>query len=132
MRGRSTRRAERVGDQIQRELAGIIIRDLADPSVGPATLSGVDVSPDLRQAKVYVTPARNSDGQSTVAGLNRAAGFLRRRLGTRVHLKVLPRLRFEYDPTLDEAQRIDALLDEAMSKERTEEEPSEEASRSKG
>ena len=113
MRGRSTRRAERVGDQIQRELAGIIIREIADPAVGPATLSGVDLSPDLRRAKVYVTPAEYSDGRSTVRGLNRAAAFLRRRLGTRIHLQVLPHLRFVYDPTLDEAQRIDDLLERA-------------------
>ena len=105
-----------MGDQIQRELAGIIVRELADPSVGPATLSGVDLSPDLRQAKVYVTPAHDSDGRRTVAGLNHAAAFLRRRLGTRIHLKVLPRLRFLYDPTLDEAHRIEALLDEVKGR----------------
>ena len=113
MRSRATKRAVRVGDHIQRELAGIIMRDLADPEVGPATLSGVDLSPDLRQARVQVTPAEDSDGRRTVRALNRAAAFLRRRLGTRVRLKVLPRLRFVYDPTLDEAQRISALLDEA-------------------
>ena len=117
MRGRSTRRTERVGDQIQRELAGIIIRDLADPGVGPATLSGVDLSPDLRQAKIYVTPGEHSDGTSTVRGLNRAAAFLRRRLASRMHLKVLPHLSFVYDSTLDEAQRIDSLLEEAKGKE---------------
>ena len=115
MRGRATKRAVRVGDQIQRELAGIIIRDLADPAIGPLTLSGVDLSPDFRQAKVYVTPAKNSNGHITLRALNRAAGFMQRRLGTRIHLKVLPRLRFVYDPTLDEAQRISALLDEAKS-----------------
>ena len=64
MRGRATKRAVRVGDQIQRELAAIVIRDLADPAIGPATLSGVDLSPDFRQAKVYVTPATNSNGRS--------------------------------------------------------------------
>ena len=113
MRSRAASRVERVGDHIQRELADIISRDIADPAIGRATLSGVDVSPDLRQAKVYVTPAKGSDARSTVGGLNRAAGFLQRRLGKRVRLKNLPRLRFVYDPTLDEAARISALLDEA-------------------
>ena len=117
MRSRSTRRTEQVGDQIQRELARIILRDLADPAVGPVTLSGVDLSPDLRQAKIYVTPAKDSDGQSSVYGLNRAAAFLRRRLGARLRTRVLPQLRFVYDPTLDEAHRIDALLDGAMKRE---------------
>ena len=126
MRGRATKRAVRVGDQIQRELAAIVIRDLADPAVGPATLSGVDLSPDFRQAKVYVTPARNSNGQSTLRALNRAAGFLRKRLGARIHLKVLPQLRFVYDPTLDEAQRISALLEEARSRDEERANPGEE------
>ena len=110
MRNRASGRAERVGDQIQRELAGIIGREVADPAVGRMTLSGVALSPDLRQAKVYVTPAEDSDGDRTIGGLNRAAGFLRRRLGTRLRLKHLPRLRFVYDPTLDDACRISELL----------------------
>ena len=120
-----------MGDQIQRELAGIIIRELEDPAVGSATLSGVDLSPDLRQAKVYVTPAKGSAGQDTIGGLNRAAGFLQRRLGTRIRLKVLPKLRFVYDPTLDEAQRISALLEEAKSRETEEVNSREEAPQSK-
>lgn len=113
MRSRASLRAERVGDRIQRELAEIIGREVADPAVGRMTLSGVDLSPDLRQAKVYVTPAEDSDGDRTIGGLNRAAGFLRRRLGTRLRLKRLPRLRFVYDPTLDDAWRISGLLAES-------------------
>ena len=113
MRIRVSGRVERVGDQIQRELAEVIGREMADPTVGRMTLSGVDLSPDLRQAKVYVTPAEDSDRDATIGGLNRAAGFLRRRLGTRIRLKHLPRLRFVYDSTLDDACRISALLDES-------------------
>ena len=113
MRIRASVRAERVGDQIQRELAEVIGREVADPAVGRMTLSGVDLSPDLRQATVYVTPAEDSDGERTVDGLNRAAGFLRRRLGTRLRLKHLPRIRFVYDPTLDDACRISELLAES-------------------
>lgn len=113
MRVGASVRAERVGDQIQRALAEVIGREVADPAVGRMTLSGVDLSPDLRQAKVYVTPAEDSDGERTIDGLNRAAGFLRRRLGTRLRLKRLPRLRFVYDPTLDDACRISELLAES-------------------
>lgn len=113
MRVGASVRAERVGDQIQRALAEVIGREVADPAVGRMTLSGVDLSPDLRQAKVYVTPAEDSDGERTIGGLNRAAGFLRRRLGTRLRLKRLPRLRFVYDPTLDDACRISELLAES-------------------
>ena len=119
MRSRTTKRSVRVGDQVQRELAGIVMRELADPALGPATLSGVDLSPDLRQAKIYVTPAEHSDGRSTIGALNRAAGFLRRRLGDRLRLKVLPRLYFVYDPTLDQALRIEALLNETAGRKNT-------------
>ena len=112
-------RAERVGDQIQRELAQLITRELGDPRVGRVTLSGVVVSPDLRHAKVFFTPAGEADACEVAAGLNRAAGYLRRRLGAIVRLKYLPRLTFAYDPTLDNATRIDGLLEAALAPERT-------------
>ena len=111
-------RADRVADQIQRELAALIDRELGDPRVGAATLSGVEVSPDLRNARIFVTPAVDTDVEATIGGLTRAAGFLRRKLGERLHMKYLPALKFEYDSTLDTANRITELL-EATQTERT-------------
>lgn len=108
-------RSIRVADQIQREIALLVVHEVADPRVGNVTVSGVDLSPDLRHAKVLVTPARGTDGDAAVDALNRAAGFLRSRLGRRVHMRRVPRLVFEHDRTLEHALRIDALIDGAIA-----------------
>jgi len=111
-------RSIRVADQIQREIALLVARELADPRVGEVTVSGVDLSPDMRNAKVLVTPGRETDGDASVDALNRAAGFLRSRLGRRVRMRRVPRLVFEHDRTLEQALRIDALIDAAVAAER--------------
>ena len=108
-------RSIRVADQIQREIALLVAREVADPRVGDVTVSGVDLSPDMRHARVLVTPRRDTDGGASVDALNRAAGFLRSRLGRRVRMRRIPRLVFEHDRTLEQALRIDALIDGAVS-----------------
>ena len=108
-------RSVRVADQIQRELAVLVARDVADPRVGEVTISGVDLSPDMRHARVLVTPGRGTDGDASASALNHAAGFLRSRLARRVRLRRLPRLVFEHDRTLERALRIDALIDGASA-----------------
>ena len=108
-------RSTRVADQIQREIALLVVHEVADPRVGDVTVSGVDLSPDLRHAKVLVTPGHGTDGDASVAALNRAAGFLRSRLGRRVRMRRVPRLVFEHDRTLEHALRIDALIDGAIA-----------------
>lgn len=103
-------RRYRVADQIQREL-GELIRAVKDPRVaGMVTISGIDVSPDLTNAKVFVTVLQTETPDATVDGLNRAAGFLRGRLGERLRLRAVPRLVFHYDATLDRADRVTRLL----------------------
>ena len=106
-------RSIRVADQIQREIALLVAREVADPRVGDVTVSGVDLSPDMRYAKILVTPGLDTDGDASVDALNRAAGFLRSRLGRRIRMRRLPRLVFEHDRTLELALRIDALIDGA-------------------
>ena len=108
-------RSVRVADQIQREIALLVVHEVADPRVGDVTVSGVDLSPDMSQARVLVTPSRDTDGRASVDALNRAAGFLRSRLGRRVRMRRVPRLVFEHDRTLEHALRIDALIDAAVA-----------------
>ena len=108
-------RSIRVADQIQREIALLVACEVADPRVGGVTVSGVDLSPDMRHARILVTPGLDTDGDASVDALNRAAGFLRSRLGRRVRIRRLPRLVFEHDRTLELALRIDALIDGAAS-----------------
>lgn len=107
-------RSIRVADQIHREIAFLVARDVADPRVSDVTVSGVDLSPDMSHARVLVTPARDTDGRATVDALNRAAGFLRSRLGRRIRMRRVPRLVFEHDRTLEHALRIEALIDSAV------------------
>ncbi len=112
-------RTRRIGEQMQRELAELIQREVKDPRVGMVTVSAVEVSRDLAHAKVYVssllTPEKMDDA---LVGLSRAAGFLRRELGRRMALRTIPQLHFVHDISIEEGNRLSALIDEAVAKDR--------------
>ncbi len=108
-------RARRIGELLQRELARLIQEELKDPRIGLVTVSHVEVSPDLRQAKVYVTIlAEEVNIQEQLKILNKAAGFLQHGLSQRVKLRVIPRLRFVYDDSIERGKRLRALIEEAV------------------
>ncbi len=107
-------RSERVADQIQREVAEIIAQELEDPRIGRVTVSGSSISKDLSNATLYITMPADGDVQRALEGLNRASGFVRRRLGQRVRMRYVPRLRFAHDETLDRATRVGELIDAAI------------------
>jgi len=113
---RDYQRSDRVGDQMQRELAELIRLEVKDPRVGMVTLSGVEVSRDLAHAKVYFTQLGGEDkGLEAEQGLNHAAGYLRHALGTRMRLRSVPQLRFIYDDTPERGARLSALIDSAIA-----------------
>jgi len=107
-------RSERVADQIQREVAEIISQELDDPRIGRVTVSGSSLSRDLSNATLYITLPADGDVKRALEGLNRASGFVRRRLGQRVRMRYVPRLRFAHDATLDRATRVGELIDAAI------------------
>ncbi len=112
-------RARRVGEQIQRELAELVRSELKDPRVGMVTIMDVEVSADLAHAKVYVSSLEpEEDLDAAVAALNRAAGFLRGRLGRRLHIRTVPELRFLRDDSVERGVRLTHLIDEVVAKER--------------
>jgi ribosome-binding factor A len=114
-------RPERVADQIRAELASLLAREVHDPGVGFVTLTRVRVSPDLQQAHVYYTSLGDEKSRrNTERALGRAAGFLRRQIGTRLRLKRTPELTFHYDESIAGQDRIEQLLDQI----RTESAPS--------
>lgn len=114
--GREFSRSRRVGEQIQRELAELVQRELKDPRLGMVTISAVDVTRDLSVAKVYFTVLDSEhDVQQTQQGLSHAAGFLRRELGHRMKLRVVPELRFYFDSSIENGSRLSALIDKAVS-----------------
>jgi ribosome-binding factor A len=113
-------RTRRVGEQIQRELAGILQEEFKDPRLGMISVSGVEVSRDLAHAKVYISVLGGEEAVSeTLKVLNKAAGFLRHQLGQRMRLRAVPQLRFLYDASLAEGARMDALIAAAVAGKRT-------------
>lgn len=107
----STRTA-RVARQIQQELSQIIEEQLKDPRVGMVTLTSVQMTPDLRLARIYFSRlGAAEEREEAKAALEHAAGFLRRELGQRLRLRYLPELRFYFDDSLERYDRISELLD---------------------
>jgi len=123
-------RAQRVADQIQRDIAALIQFEVDDPRIGIVSVTGVDVSADLAHAKVYVTslgPGEAADGRGdaaeresreSAAALNGAAGYLRGLLARRLQLRVAPKLRFHYDASVERGRQLDELIDSALAADR--------------
>jgi ribosome-binding factor A len=102
-------RTLRVAEQIKRELAPILQKELVNGPEGMVTITSVDVSPDLRQAKVYVS-CLGEGVERTVRSLNISSGHLRHHLAKHLHLKAIPRLVFIHDESVESAARIESLL----------------------
>lgn len=106
------RRNERVAEEIRGVLAEAI-REVRDPQVGFVTLTGVDLSPDLRQARVYVSRiGTEADRDAAVSALNHAGSFLRRAVAERARLRFTPALRFVSDATIERGSRVEAIIRE--------------------
>ena len=110
----SSHRSFKVADQIQRDLAQLIARELKDPRVGMVTLQGVEVTPDYAHAKVFFSTLA-SDPALAAEGLNQAAGFLRNRLFKKLQIHTVPTLHFIYDATPQKAADLNALIHQALS-----------------
>jgi ribosome-binding factor A len=110
-----SQRAQRVGDQIQRELAPLLREDVKDPRVGPITVTSVEVSGDLSHAKVYFSHmAGREHAAEAIEALQRTAGYLRRELSHRLQLYSVPQLHFTYDDSIESGMRLSQLIDDAV------------------
>ncbi|MBP7454397.1 MAG: 30S ribosome-binding factor RbfA [Ottowia sp.] len=107
-------RGFRVADQIQRDLAELIARELKDPRVGMVTLNAVEVTPDYAHAKVFFS-LLTGDPQETEDALNHAAGHLRNGLFKRLHIHTVPTLHFIFDRTTERASDMNALIAKAVA-----------------
>jgi len=107
-------RPQRLGDLIQREVSELIRLELRDPRVGMLTITAVDVSPDLSNAKIFFTLLEKEKLEDTLHGLKRSAGFLRSQLARRIKMYTTPELRFEYDESVERGDRISRLIDAAI------------------
>jgi ribosome-binding factor A len=108
------RRSERVAEGIREEVATFLAEDAKDPRIiGLVTVTGVDVTRDLRHAKVFVSILGSDEArQATLEGLDSAAGHLRSRIGRALRLRVAPEITFRYDESIARAAKIEALLAE--------------------
>jgi ribosome-binding factor A len=106
-----TKRSERVGNLILEFVSQLLSREINDPRVGVVTLTGVNVSSDLKHARIYFSVLVDQQGRKEVlSGLESAAGFIRSKLARGLKLRFVPTLEFLYDDTPANAQRIEELL----------------------
>ena len=109
----SGRRTDRLGEEIREEVSKIIGRDLKDPRIGFVTVTRVDLTHDLRNAKIFVGVLGDpGERQKTLIGLRKAAGFVRREIGRRVRMRVTPEIAFQLDTGLDATDRVAQLLED--------------------
>ncbi|MBC7357152.1 MAG: 30S ribosome-binding factor RbfA [Desulfacinum sp.] len=107
------KRADRVADVLQRTIAELLYRRVRDPRLTKITITGVELTDDLRHARVfYCMVGTDSEKDLAASALAKAAPFIRREVGKRVHLKYLPSFTFSYDESFDYGEKIERLLRE--------------------
>lgn len=111
-------RTQRVADQMQRELALLIQREVRDPRIGMITVTAAEVSRDLAHAKIFITlmgDAGDEDIALNLAALKDAAGFLRVHLGRAMKLRTIPQLHFHYDESVRRGVHLSSLIERAVA-----------------
>jgi ribosome-binding factor A len=104
-------RLQRIADRIQQELSQVILQKISDPRLNGIFITGAKVDRELSYADIFVSAVEGSERSKEVLnGLMHAGGFLRHELASRVDLRVMPRLRFHWDPTPENADHIERLL----------------------
>ena len=110
------KRSDRVSDLLHREIAEMVFRRLKDPRVENITISGVKVTDDLRNARVFFCimgrDAEEGERKNALAGLYKAKGFMRQELGRRLSLRYVPQLEFEYDISFEYGDKMERILKE--------------------
>ncbi|MFD1850340.1 30S ribosome-binding factor RbfA [Oceanobacillus bengalensis] len=104
-------RANRVAEQMKKELGEILTRKIKDPRVGFVTVTDVEVTGDLQQATIYISVlGDDKQKKDTLLGLAKAKGFIRSEIGQRIRLRKTPELTFEFDEAFAYGNRIDSIL----------------------
>ncbi|MBI1820510.1 MAG: 30S ribosome-binding factor RbfA [Nitrospirae bacterium] len=113
-KGNTYKRAERVGDQIRAEIADIISKKVKDPRIGLVTVTSVVLTDDLKNAKIFISPSMGVEGKESLKSLSRAAGFIKKELGSRLQLRFIPELVFKLEA--DSSSRLLELLEQIKNK----------------
>ena len=107
-----SRRPQRLALQIQHEVSLMISRDMKDRRIGFITVTGVQLSPDLRHARIFISlMGSEAEKEESLATLNHATGWIRHELGQRIRTRFLPEIVFLTDTSQDYGERIDKLID---------------------
>lgn len=108
---RGFKRSDRVAQQLHEVIASLLLSELDDPRVQQVQLTAVDISPDLSSARVfYVLLDQRAPDARAQAGLERVEGYIRREIGQRLQLRIVPALTFIYDESIERGRRMDELL----------------------
>ncbi|MGE4580695.1 MAG: ribosome-binding factor A [Desulfuromonadales bacterium] len=111
-----SKRTQRVGEEIQKEISSLLLNGLKDPRIGFVTITSVDVTADLQIAKVYFTVLGDEVARkNSEKGLNSSIPFIRRELGKRLRLRHVPDIVLKYDTSLEYGNRIETLLKDIHS-----------------
>ena len=110
------KRSQRVGDLLREEIADIIIYKLKDPRIGFVTVTGVDVTDDIKIAVVYISILKEEEKKTTLDILNSAKSFIRSELSKRLRMKFIPSVEFRLDSSIEYGSRIETLLNEIRKK----------------
>jgi len=109
------KRSQRVSDLLREEIADIISFRLKDPRIGFITVTGVDVSDDIKMASVYVSVLKEEEKELTLEILHAARSFIRTELSKRLRMKTIPSISFKLDSSIEYGNRIDKLLEQIKS-----------------
>ena len=115
----SSMRAEHVGEQMKKELMDIINNKVKDPRVGFITITDVVLTNDLSQAKVFLTVLGNDkEVENTFKALDKAKGFIKSELGSRMRLRIMPELMYEYDQSIEYGNKIERMIQDLHKQDR--------------
>ena len=112
----SSRRQERVSERIHVEISELLHKQLRDPRLAQVTITGVEITPDLKLATVFISVLGESEAcEAALQGMERASGFIRHELATSLGMRCTPLLRFALDQSWERGARIDQLLERLPS-----------------
>ena len=112
-------RAERVGEQMKQEIMDIVNNKVKDPRVGFLTITDVELTNDLSHAKIFLTVlGSDKEVENTFKALEKATGFIKSELGSRMRLRIMPDLTFEYDESIEYGNKIERMLQDLHKKDK--------------
>jgi len=118
--GRPVKRSTRVGELLREILASVLLERVSDPRLREVTITEVDMSPDLKLARVYYAVRQGTDPDEVIIALDKALGFIKQEVAREHILRTMPEFHFLPDQTLDKAARLEKLL-ESLDKKNGEE-----------